>query len=684
MHISRKLRLALSPTVASLLLVAPGIAAAAPSTTAITPGQVAFASDRPSAGIATPAADGSDARIWVSASPFAAVPGAPVQVTFEPTGVHLQHRDPDWSPDRTQIAFAAGAPVGAGDPATVPAEIRVLDLRTGVQRSFAPAALGQDDPAFSPDGTKIAFVAGGKLMVKAADASAADAPQTVAAGVLVSEPSWSSDGSELYFTRDGAGGRDIWKVGPLGGATTETRVVTASSAPTSEGVDTYDPAVSPDGSALCYSRTLPDRDVPQLAERDLATGQTSTIVTSSDGGTIGGDPLEADERCAWAPDGSSVLFTATPGFPATLQGVASDLHLASISDATVANPSLTGTNDAGHFDGSADWAANLAPQCAPRHATVATGGTVAVALSCVDPDRGAPGQAPSSEPIDPAFVDLGDGTLRSPYRIVDPPADLPGSGHIEGAGGVRSDGTVVFDAGAASGTVTFTYTATDGTASGAPATVTIDVTGGTNGGGGGGGGGGNGGGPGTNPGGGTPAPVLTLRGAKLSPRTWTLGRGFAKLLGPKAKTATAHRGRLVHRACVAATRKNRRAHTCVRLPVGTTISFRTNEAAKLTVGFQRALAGRSVGGRCVAVTAKNRRKRHCTRYAKAQNLTPIAVAGGAGRLHFEGRLSRTRKLLRGARYRVVLRAQDAAGTRTPVVTGPTFTVAKRPFTAGKR
>ena len=424
----------------SVVLGASALMAAAAPAAALPPGQVVFSSDRPSAGIAAPAADGSDARIWISSSPLRSPLAAPVQVTFGPTGV-AQHRNPDWSSDRATIAFAVGAPVGNGDPATGQAEIRILDLATGIARPFVAAAAGQDYPAFSPDGTKVAFVAGGTLLVKSSNAQAAAPAQAMADDVALSKPSWSADGREIYFTRATAVGREIWKAAP--GAT--TRVVAASADPASEGIDNYDPAVSPDGTALCYSRTLPDRDVPQLAKLDLGTGARTTIVTSSEPTTAGGDTFEADESCAWSPDAENVIFTATPGFPATRQGAASDLHLASLGAEALENPGLTGFNDVARFDGAADWAPDLSPRCDSKTANVVAGASVTIPLSCIDPDSGAAGQAPAPAP-------LGAGSL----SIV----SAPGSGRIDG--GVRADGTVTFVAGAVAGTVTFTYSGTDG------------------------------------------------------------------------------------------------------------------------------------------------------------------------------------------------------------------------------
>src|SRR4051794_5827723 len=93
--------LALTSALTTLALAA--IAGSASATSVSGPnGKIVFASGRASAGIPSPDPGDADARIWVADSPT----GTPVQVTTLPTG--KQHRHPNWSPDHTKIAYAAG------------------------------------------------------------------------------------------------------------------------------------------------------------------------------------------------------------------------------------------------------------------------------------------------------------------------------------------------------------------------------------------------------------------------------------------------------------------------------------------------------------------------------------------------------------------------------------------------
>ena len=94
--------------------------------------------------------------------------------------------DPAWSPDGTQIAFASDR---AGNM-----DIWVHDLQTGRDRRLTSLPEPEMAPAWSPDGTKIAFIGGGLFVVPAEGGE----PKNVGRGG--GYPSWAPDGRFLIVT----------------------------------------------------------------------------------------------------------------------------------------------------------------------------------------------------------------------------------------------------------------------------------------------------------------------------------------------------------------------------------------------------------------------------------------------------------------------------------------------------
>jgi hypothetical protein len=77
---------------------------------------------------------------------------------------------------------------------------------------------------------------------------------------------------------------------------------------------------------------------------------------------------------------------------------------------------------------------------------------------------------------------------------------------------------------------------------------------------------------------------------------------------------------------------------------------------------QRRARGRRVGGRCVAARRSNRRRRACRRFVRRAAFTAPAQAGANSVLY---RARHGGRRLRPGRYRLVLRARDAAGNTSP-------------------
>jgi Tol biopolymer transport system component len=412
-------RLGLIATLAVLALTS--VPAVSPATFIPGPnGKIVFTSGRPSEGVPAPNMGDAGARLYVVDYPS----GTPVQVTTLPEGVAVRHRQPSWSPDHTRIVYAAGA--SAGDSYA----LWILDLRTGSQTEFVPAAKEQDRPSWSPDGTEIAYGANGDLWVKEVAPGSEAVQLTKTAGVAEERPVWSPDGNTLYYNRGVEPDRDIYKISPVAPSGTVTPILEGAT-------DDWQPALSPDGKTLCFLRG-PKGEGANLSLVGVNGGLTTPFATSSLG----------ELNCVWSPDGSKILYT---------QGAFGKGEMVT-RDIDGENLDPFGFNVAEHFDGNADWATNFSPECDARVANIGVNQFTKVQLTCTDPDAGFGKEPPTPEPIEDSGLE-----------IVSPPSH----GAI---GGISDDETVVYTPNKDfKGTDTFTYTGSDGTSEAQPAVVTIQV-----------------------------------------------------------------------------------------------------------------------------------------------------------------------------------------------------------------
>ena len=88
----------------------------------------------------------------------------------------------------------------------------------------------------------------------------------------------------------------------------------------------------------------------------------------------------------------------------------------------------------------------------------------------------------------------------------------------------------------------------------------------------------------------------------------------------------------------AATRWLEHRRTGVRLPLGTTFEFTSDQKATVTLTFRRSVSGRLAAGRCVAPKAAASGSRPCLRNLPAGVLT-FAAQPGANNFNFSGRTS---------------------------------------------
>ena len=232
---------------------------------------------------------GKDLRLHIYAS---RPDGTEVRQLTEGNG-HDTH--PAVSPDGRTIAFSHHLPGGTpGAIATIPIDGGPITWRFGGYPDVG-------EPAWSPDGTRIAFVGYG---VDRADLYVADVgtdhvrriPLPGGDDATQAHPSWSPDGSRIAIALDS----DILIVEPDG---TDPKWIV-------ETIDTaeFAPAWSPDGTRIAF---LSSSDPEGIATDEVLPNEIRTIAPDGGSTTLIATAPDADLGLDldWAPDGTALLVS---------------------------------------------------------------------------------------------------------------------------------------------------------------------------------------------------------------------------------------------------------------------------------------------------------------------------------------------------------------------------------------
>jgi Tol biopolymer transport system component len=155
---------------------------------------------------------------------------------------------------------------------------------TGLRRLRVPGR--PSDPEFSPLGRRIAFTSSGAIWVAGADGS--DARRVTPAGLRARDPAWSPDGSALAFAGGRSGRRDIYRIGLDGN---DLRRVTFADA------DEHEPAWSSRGNVAFVRRSR--RGDGDLFTVDPVRRRPRRVTR---GRADDGSP-------AWSPGATRIVFT---------------------------------------------------------------------------------------------------------------------------------------------------------------------------------------------------------------------------------------------------------------------------------------------------------------------------------------------------------------------------------------
>lgn len=203
---------------------------------------------------------------------------------------------PAWSPDGTRLAYVSfenKKPV-----------VYVHSLATGKRIVAANFKGSNSAPAWSPDGRRLAVVltkdGGSQLFTVGADGSGVQ--RLASSGGIDTEPQYSPDGQFIYFTSDRGGSPQIYRVSSSGG--TPQRV-------TFDGSYNVTPRLSPDGRSMAF---ISRRDGGfRLAVMDLASKQVQILTDS-----------HKDESPSFAPNGRMIVIATEIGGRGVLSAVSVD------------------------------------------------------------------------------------------------------------------------------------------------------------------------------------------------------------------------------------------------------------------------------------------------------------------------------------------------------------------------
>jgi Tol biopolymer transport system component len=209
----------------------------------------------------------------------------------EEAGLFSDDRDPAWSPDGTRIAFSS---LREGEFESS-SDIYVMNEDGTGRIRLTNSSDVEGEPTWSPDGTRIAYTRccpGGNSEIFAMNADGTSVTNLTDHPGWDSSPAWSPDGGSIAFdtNRDDVDASEIYVMNPDG---TDQRNLTSS------GFQDFSPAWSPDGSRIAFVSDGEDWNEDIYVVNRDGSGR-SRLTTRT----------EVELAPGWSADGSRIAFSS--------------------------------------------------------------------------------------------------------------------------------------------------------------------------------------------------------------------------------------------------------------------------------------------------------------------------------------------------------------------------------------
>jgi TolB protein len=203
---------------------------------------------------------------------------------------------PAWSPDGSKIAYVSFA--GAH------AVVYVQSLFGNQRIAIADSRGSNSAPTWSPNGSQLAVVLSreGSSQIYLVTAEGKDMRRITSGGGIDTEPNFSPDGQSLLFTSDRGGNPQIYQMPVAGGSAKRVTFGVGNN---------YSPRYSPDGKSFVFTHQA--KNGFYIATQSLQSGQMELL-------TKGG----WEKKPSFSPNGKVVMYASEVGGRGILATVSSD------------------------------------------------------------------------------------------------------------------------------------------------------------------------------------------------------------------------------------------------------------------------------------------------------------------------------------------------------------------------